>query len=119
FAPDAETRRIAAGPLKLVRLSPDALAAAGDRVLSAGVVRQLLGRGLPGRVRPVTADPRRRELSPEDVLRRLRAASGHGGSGRWLDYDFDLGPHVRAIVLDVIQRDVGSGGVVHAGQARW
>src|SRR6266511_3695332 len=25
----------------------------------------------------------------------------------------------RAIVLDVIRRDVGSGGVVHAGQARW
>src|SRR6266540_3519616 len=32
---------------------------------------------------------------------------------------FDLAPRVRAIVLDVIRRDVGSGGVVHAGQARW
>jgi 3',5'-cyclic AMP phosphodiesterase CpdA len=119
FAPDAETRRIAIGPLKLVRLSPDALAAAGDRVLTAGGVRRLLARGLPGRVRVVTADPRRRELAPSDLVRRLRTASGHGGSGRRLDYVFDLGPRVRAIVLDVIRRDVGSGGVVHAGQARW
>src|SRR3954447_17758517 len=86
FAPEGETRRIALGPLKLVRLSPDAVAAAGDRVLSAGAVRRLLARGLPGRVRLVTSDPSRRELAARDVLRRLRTASGHGGSGRWLDY---------------------------------
>ena len=67
----------------------------------------------------VTSDPRRRELAARAVLRRLRTASGRGGSGRRLDYDFDLGPRVRAVVLDVIRRDDGSGGAVHAGQARW
>src|SRR3954452_1435998 len=85
-APNAETRRIAVGPLKLVRLSPGAVAAAGERSLSAGAVRQLLARGLPGRAKLVTPDPRRRELAARDLLRRLRTASGHGGRGRWLDY---------------------------------
>src|SRR6266511_5484245 len=74
---------------------------------------------ISGRAEPVTPDARRRELSPREVLGRLRRASGHGGSGPLLDYEFDLAPRVRAIVLDVIRRDVGSGGVVHAGQARW
>jgi hypothetical protein len=53
------------------------------------------------------------------VLAALRRASGHGGRGPLLDYAFDLGPGVRAIVLDTIRRKVGSSGVVRPGQLRW
>jgi len=119
FAPSAETRRVAVGPLKLVRLSPAAVAAAKEGALSASLVHSLLSRGLPGTAEPVTPDPRRRELSAPEVLKRLRSASGHGGSGPLMDYAFDIGSRVRAIVLDVIRRDVGSSGVVHAGQVHW
>jgi 3',5'-cyclic AMP phosphodiesterase CpdA len=118
-APASQTSRIAVGRLKLVRLSDRALAAARRRKLQRGIVRGLLAGGLPGRVELVTPDPTRRELSARAVLGRLRRASGHGGSGPRMDYDFDLGRSVRAIVLDVIRRDVGSGGVAQAGQARW
>jgi hypothetical protein len=119
FAPSPQTRRIAAGPLKLVRLSPAAVAAANQGALSASLVQSLLSRGLPGTAEPVTPDPRRRELSAPEVLKRLRSASGRGGSGPLMDYDFDIGSRVRGIVLDVIRRDVGSSGVVHAGQVHW
>jgi len=119
FAPSLQTRRVAVGPLKLVRLSASALAAVRERTLNERIILRLLSSGLPGRAESVTPDARRHELSPPEVLARLRRASGHGGSGPLLDYDFDLAPRVRAIVLDVIRRDLGSGGVVHAGQARW
>jgi hypothetical protein len=118
-APNPQTRAAAVGRLKLVRLSEAALAAVRARRLSGTVIRQLLSRGLPGRAELVKPDARRRELSASEVLRRLRRASGHGGGGRLFDYDFDLGPRVRAIVLDVIRRDMGSGGIVHPGQVRW
>ncbi|MFL6019018.1 MAG: hypothetical protein ACJ74V_15935 [Gaiellaceae bacterium] len=119
LAPASETNRIATGPVKLARLSDRAFAAARGRTLESGIVRGLLARGVPGRAELVTPDPARRELSAHAVVRGLRRASGHGGGGSFMDYDFDLGASVRAIVLDVIARDVGSGGVVHAGQARW
>jgi hypothetical protein len=67
----------------------------------------------------VTSDRRRRELAAAEVLALLRRTSGHGGSGRFMDYAFDLGPRARAIVLDVVSRTAGAGGVAHAGQAAW
>jgi 3',5'-cyclic AMP phosphodiesterase CpdA len=119
LAPNAQTRRVAVGASKLVSLSSRALEAVRELRLSGAVIRRLLAHGLPGRTELATPDARRRELSPPEVLQRLRRASGHGGTGPFLDYDFDLAPHVRAIVLDVMRRDVGSGGVVHRGQVRW
>jgi 3',5'-cyclic AMP phosphodiesterase CpdA len=109
LAPDPETRAIATGSRKLVTLDPAAQSVARSR--SLGSIRSLLRRGLPGRAIRVTPDPARRELSAAEVLSRLRRASGHGGSGPLLDYAFQLGPNVRGIVLDTIQR----GG----GQPRW
>jgi hypothetical protein len=53
------------------------------------------------------------------VLAALRAASGHGGHGPRMDYTFDPGPGVRAIVLDTVRRDLGAGGVVAPAQVRW
>ncbi|HEY6836008.1 MAG TPA: hypothetical protein VI142_05985 [Gaiellaceae bacterium] len=119
LAPSSDTQRIATGSRKLVALSPTAEALARTGRLSPAVIRAVLRRGLPGRSMRVAADPRRRELSVAEVLSRLRRASGHGGAGPLLDYSFQLGPHVGAIVLDTISRRSGAGGVVHSGQLRW
>ena len=118
-APTTRTRAVAVGDRKLVKLSQTAVDAARTERLSPRTVRALLAHGLPGRSVRVTADPRRRELTPAQVLAALRRASRHGGRGPLLDYSFDLGSAVRVIVLDLIRRDVGAGGIVHAGQPQW
>lgn len=65
----------------------------------------------------VPADPRRRELTPVETVATLMRASGHGATdGPWLQYAFDIGPHVRAIALDLVQRSGGSHGVVGPAQ---
>ncbi len=118
-APTTQTNEIAVGRRKLMRLSPSAVAAARRERVSRRTVTAMLARGLPGAAMRVTPDPRRRELSAPQALALLRRASGHGGSGRFMDYAFDLGPRVRAIVLDVVARTGGAGGMAHAGQAAW
>lgn len=118
LAPTSETNRIATGSRKLVRFSARALQALRSRNL--GVVRPLLEHGIPGSTVRVTADPSRRELSAGDVVARLRRASAapdHGGL--LLDYTFDLGPRVRAIVLDTVDRSGGTRGVVRPAQVDW
>jgi hypothetical protein len=55
-------------------------------------------------------------LSAAEALRRLRDASDAPGSGPRLDYVFDIGARVRAVVLDIARRDAGSGGLVTAAQ---
>jgi 3',5'-cyclic AMP phosphodiesterase CpdA len=119
LAATRETERIAMGAHKLSRPSDEAVAAARAGVLDEGVVNRLLAGGLPGTSFRVTADPRRRELSAEEVLARLRAASGHGGTGPLLDYSFDIGASVRAIVLDTVRRDAGARGIVRPTQVDW
>ena len=118
LAPNARTEAIATGDRKLVRLGPAAQDVVRTRRLSPSLVRELLGHGLPGRSLRVARDPRRRELSAAEVLASLRRASGRGGSGRLLDYSFRLGPAVRAIVLDTINRRFGAGGLVRPVQLR-
>jgi metallophosphoesterase (TIGR03767 family) len=112
-----ETQAIATGSRKLVRFSRAAVAAARSGQLSA--VRTLLAHGIPGRAIYVTADPRRRELRAATVVQRLRAVSRVGGTGPLLDYTFDLGAHVRGIVLDTIHRDGGARGIVRPIQITW
>jgi metallophosphoesterase (TIGR03767 family) len=111
------TEAIATGSRKLVRFNQAAVRAA--RAGALGAIHGLLARGIPGQTMRVTPDPRRRELSAATVVRRLRAASGIGAGGPLLDYAFDLGSHVRAIVLDTIRRAGGAGGVVRPGQVAW
>jgi 3',5'-cyclic AMP phosphodiesterase CpdA len=118
-APSPQSQAIAVGARKLVRPSAAAAAVAGNRELEPDVLRELLARGLPGSVERVQPDPRRRELRAGEVVARLRRASGVGGRGRLLDYTFDLGPSVRAIVLDTARRDAGADGVVRPGQLVW
>jgi hypothetical protein len=119
IAPNARTRSAAVGSRKLVALSTAALATAATHELSSGAVAQLLSRGLPGRAVQVTPDPHRRELSASELVARLRRASGHGGNGPRMDYTFDIGPHVRAIVVDLIRRDVNEPGAVRPTQVSW
>ena len=92
--------------------APDGL---GDPSALGGLVSQLLGAAAVD----VPADPRRAELPASAVIARLRGASAGAGSGPQLDYSFDVGRAVRVIVLDLVRRDGGSGGVVHAGQGAW
>lgn len=117
--PSPQTNAIATGDRKLVSLDPAALELARSRSFNRHLVARLLARGLPGRWIRVTPDPRRRELTPSEVLSQLRRASGVGGSGPLLDYSFSLGRSVLGIALDTVNRDGGAEGVVGAGQVQW
>ena len=87
------------------------------------LVDRLLRQALAGPTVQVPADQRRRELSFEEVVERLRrGARGTTQAGRApgrLDYVLDIGRRVRVIVLDLVRRDGGSGGQVVTGQAAW
>jgi len=96
------------------RVSPEVDAAATLEGLLSGAT-------LPGREETVPADPERRHLSPEAVVARLAAAAGVplATPGR-LDYVADLGPAVRAIVLDTVRRrEGGSRGALAPEQVAW
>jgi metallophosphoesterase (TIGR03767 family) len=117
-APTRATNRIATGRRKLLRFDRAALAAVRSEQLAA--VSSLLAHGLPGPSVRVPPDPERKELSAADTIARLRTASNApDGGGPFLDYSFDLGSHVRAIVLDTVNRRGGSGGLVRPQQIEW
>jgi 3',5'-cyclic AMP phosphodiesterase CpdA len=118
-APSTRTNAIAAGGRKLLALDATALRAVRSLRPTPAAVARLLRSGLPGASERVPADSRRRELSAAEVVARLRQASGHGGSGPLLDYAFDIGSDMRAIVLDTIRRGSGSDGIVRPRQLRW
>jgi len=63
----------------------------------------------------VTADAARAELGAGAVA-LLQRGSGAGGNAARLNYTFDLGPRVRGIALDTVQRETGSGGFVGSGE---
>jgi metallophosphoesterase (TIGR03767 family) len=113
----ASSDAIAVGSRKLVRFDAAAIAAARSENL--GAVRALLADGVPGTTMQVTPDRKRRELSPVEVVRRLRRASAAGGSGSLLDYTFDLGGYARGIVLDTIDRSGGAAGILRPAQVEW
>ena len=78
-------------------------------------VRALLDGRIATRDRRVPADARRRHLSVAETARRLGRTLRNGR----LDYAADIGPRVRALVLDTARRDGGSSGIVSAGQVAW
>jgi 3',5'-cyclic AMP phosphodiesterase CpdA len=101
-----------AATARLAAAAPDGLPAAAqlqpliDQLLSAPSVR------VPG-------DARRRELQAGAVVAGLREAANLPGGGPLLDYAVDVGGHLRLIVLDLVRREGGSGGLLHAGQSQW
>ncbi|MDQ6751356.1 MAG: metallophosphoesterase [Actinomycetota bacterium] len=115
-------RRIVEPPrgLRLGESSTDLSAAALDgRPQAALLADRLLREGRLGTTQPVPADARRHLLSAPAALHRLRTSSRHGAAGDRLDYTFDIGRGVRAIVLDAVSRPGGSGGTLSARQLGW
>jgi 3',5'-cyclic AMP phosphodiesterase CpdA len=82
---------------------------------TAAQVDALLADGVPGRARTVPADPARHLVTPAEAARRL---GRHLTNGR-LDLTFDVGPQVRGIVLDTVNRAGGSRGQLTAPQLAW
>jgi 3',5'-cyclic AMP phosphodiesterase CpdA len=131
LAPSGPLRALATGSRRIVEPPEDVRldgtelggelseAALDDRPEAAALADRLLREGRLGRTTAVTPDARRRLLSSEEVLARLRRASGHGRAGPRLDYAFDLGPGLRGIVLDAASRTGGSGGVLAPEQLDW
>lgn len=119
IAADPRTNAIATGDRMLVRPSRTLHVTRSEAALSHGLIDRVLREGLPGRTIHVPPDPTRRELSPAQAVAALRRLTGHGGAGPRMDQAFDLGPHVRAILLDTVRRDRGAGGIVTPAQGAW
>lgn len=92
---------------------------ADEAALSPELVDRVIGAGLPGPTDPISADRARRHLTADEAIADLREASGSGGTGPRMDYAFDVGPRVRVIALDLVNRNGGSGGVVDPAQPGW
>jgi 3',5'-cyclic AMP phosphodiesterase CpdA len=101
------TDAVARGDRVLLEPDPSLRVGRTEQDLSADTIDRLLRDGLPGKTARVAPDPARRELTPRQAVAALRP-----GGGPRLDYAFDVGPRVRAIVLDTVQRTKGAGGVV-------
>ena len=112
--PTPAIEAVATGDRMVESLDPGLRPAAGTDAEAA--VAALLEGGLPGRTRAVPADPARHLLSPSETLRRLGRRGRDGGR---LDYTFDIGTSVRAIVLDVVDRAGGERGLVTPAQVAW
>jgi hypothetical protein len=94
-----------------------------DGPLNPGPIDGFITQALAGPTVTVPADPARREMPAGEVIGRL-AASGavrprSAEDGQRLDYTLDVGPRLRVIVLDLVRRDGGSGGLVGPDQPAW
>ena len=117
--PTPRTQAIATGSSRVLRLARG-VTLPPESQLSEGVVDQLLAHGMRGPAVRTTPDPNRRELGAVDAVRRLIAGSGRGRlDDGLLDYSFDIGPSLRAIVLDAARRGAGSAGTIRPRQLTW
>jgi 3',5'-cyclic AMP phosphodiesterase CpdA len=112
IAPTAATRAAATGDRLLVTPAPALLEQLRGLQPTRAQVDELLRTGLPGEAITVAPDPDRTQLDAADVVGQLRGRGG--GAGARLDYGADAGDRVRVIVLDLVRRDAGSGGLVTA-----
>jgi 3',5'-cyclic AMP phosphodiesterase CpdA len=134
IAPTGQTRALALGDQAVWDLPPGLTAPPGllagrgatgiagvspDGPPDPGLVDHFLAQALAAPKVRVPSDPRRRELEPAETVAALQAASRRPASGVRLDYHADIGPQVRALVLDLARRAGGSGGIVVPGQANW
>lgn len=136
IAPTELTRSLAVGDRALwelpagLTLPPGARRDAGaspDGPPDPGLVDSFLRQALAGPTVSVPADGARREMAVGEAVGRLRTAAGPGmmsspgagGGGARLDYTLDVGAHLRLIVLDLVRRGGGSGGLVAPGEEAW
>jgi 3',5'-cyclic AMP phosphodiesterase CpdA len=108
LAPTGATRAAATGDRLLVTPSAALLDELRGVALTRAEVDRLLAAGLEGDAIHVAPDPARTQLGADAVVRRLRPSQ----RGARLDYMFPVGNHLQVIVLDLVRRDAGSGGVV-------
>ncbi len=138
LVPSAQTQALAVGDRALWQLPTNLRLPAGFTLNRSGspdgppdpeFVASFLAQALAGPTVQVPADPDRYELSFEEVIRRLwtgaAAAEQRGLSAdqtainQQLDYVRDVGASLRLIVLDLVRRDGGSGGLVSEAQPAW
>lgn len=132
IVPTPLTRSLAVGDRALWDLPPGLTiprselphaGASPDGPPQPGPINDFLQRALEGPTVRVPPDPARREMElPEVVARLARATSGVGsrlGASERLDYALDAGSRVRVIVLDLVRRAGGSGGLIAADQPAW
>jgi hypothetical protein len=93
-------RELAVGDRLPEGLDPELLDRAREERLTPQLVDEAIRSGLE-RSRPVPADPRRRLLSAQEVVRKL------GADGPSMDSAFDVGERLRVIALDTTGRDGG------------
>ena len=114
-----EIERIATGNEMVVGIDPESVPPLDEDSAPAAVNALLTQGDVFGRSQTVPADPRRRHLQPGEVVSRLADAAGVRPAGDRLDYAFDIGPSVRGIVLDTVDRSGGSDGVLSGAQLAW
>jgi hypothetical protein len=109
IAPTAATRAAATGDRLLVTPAPELLQQLRGAQPTRAQIDELLRAGLQGDAIRVAPDPDRTQLDASDVIAQLRRGAQHR-----LDYTADAGDHLRVVVLDLVRRDAGSGGLVTA-----
>lgn len=130
IVPTPVTRALAVGERAVWELPTGLRLPAGVRAGSVAspdgppdpqLVDELLSRALSGSTVKVPASQARRQMALDEVITRLRAASPGipFPAAPRLDYALDVGAHLRLIVLDLVRRDGGSGGLVAADQPAW
>ncbi len=112
IAPTAVTRAAATGNRLLVTPAPELLEQLRGAQPTRAQIDELLRAGLQGDAIRVAPDPDRTQLDAVDVVGQLRAKRPQAADR--LDYAVDAGDHLRMIVLDLVRRDAGSGGLVTA-----
>jgi Calcineurin-like phosphoesterase len=138
LVPTAVTRQLAVGDRALWNLPPHLQLPAGLTLSPDGspdgppdglYVESFLRQALAGPTVRVPPDRTRYELSFAEAMERLwtgsRVGAQHGlgaaaaAPSTALDYIRDVGDSLRLIVLDLVRREGGSGGLVSAAQPQW
>ncbi len=130
LAPSPETDAIATGDEALFTFAPELEGTLDDlprgdeatpdlRDVPPEEIERLLERGVPGRETRVAPDPARRSVTARELVRRLRAAGTPAPRGERLDYVADVGPRLRVVVLDTVDREGGAEGVLLPAQVRF
>jgi 3',5'-cyclic AMP phosphodiesterase CpdA len=105
-APTAATRAAATGDRLLVTPSDELLRSLAGVAPTREQVDAFLAAGLDGDAIRVPPDPDRTQLDAADAIARL----GGGGAAR-LDRAVAVGDRLLVVILDVVRRDAGSGGL--------
>jgi 3',5'-cyclic AMP phosphodiesterase CpdA len=117
--PTPAIERVATGDRLVATLDPD-LRPPRDEPSAASAVARVLAAQAVSSGRVVPADPARRHPGARAVVDELAAAAHvHPATPDRLDYTADVGPSLRAIVLDTVNRAGGSRGQLLPAQVTW